>query len=572
MQFNVKHYIAIGLGIGLATAYCLHLGFNQKEMDSAVRLGNLRTLSNLEKTEQIPKPDFVESSLVAKLKNDSISVSSANQTRLENDFAPPESTDDFDDQLALSPIMLNNVESLQLNSEAKSSSDSLQTDEGAPAQTINKTADVDPEILPTRTVENKPRHEQKYVASQLVWKKNPYFGDGTNVLATFNSPQSVRSLPDQPDQPDQPSPHLSSPDESSIQIEAIDLAGPSDESAVLPQDPITVLETQPAPAPPQDFVVRQDEQLPAVSPAHGVLTSTAAQQAVQHIEYGKSLARRGAAFAARQEFFLALNIIAQSKDESSGSHEFGRALTSGFLALKETEGFVMDNIEAGTSLDVASVIESHRSNVLTRDEAKRLTPVQAMQLYFEFAQKQLEHACGRNVVSAEAFFCLGKLYSAMSNTQSVPSNLDASKSIVFHKASLQCDETSYRSANELGVLMVQTGQLEAATEYFKQSLILNRTPQAWMNLAKTHRRLGENDFAELAEAEFVLAAQAPLENSNLATASIQWMPTNKFNSLAPPHNRQQLASQPANSPKTESAQNKIKSLTKSFSERLKDLF
>jgi len=579
MQFNIKHSVAIGLGIGLAAAYCLHLGSAQTEMGRTVRTGNLQSLSTMQAPGQIPAPDATDPANMAKLQPDLAPAPVAEQDLVENNFTPPETSIDFEDPLALSPAILEDVIDSPAIPKVESSANAVtHTDAESPGQDDRRALVASGNSTP-RLIKNESVVAQPALSNRMKWKKNPFVGHDSNVRATFNSSQAVRSL------------QASSPEAagaSPLQLE--ELAAPTDAASVSQPEPTSILETEPilAPAestPAENFVASSEnliapaenlqgrqEETAAPSPSRAGLSLTAAQQAAQHIEYGKTLARRGATFAARQEFFVALNIIAQTKDENSESKEFSQALTAGFLALKEAEGFVIDNIEAGTTLDVASVIASHRSTVITQQEAQNLSPIQAMQRYFEFAQHKLDEACGGNVVSAEAFFCLGKLYTAMASQQSVPSNLDAFKSIVFHKASIQSDETNYRSSNELGVLMVQTGRLEDATEYFKQSLIINRTPQAWMNLAKTHRRLGETEFAELAEAEYRMAVQAPLENANSSTASIQWLPTNQFNSLAPTSAQHQVASRPADLPKPVTKENKLKSFTKSFSDRLKDLF
>jgi len=110
--------------------------------------------------------------------------------------------------------------------------------------------------------------------------------------------------------------------------------------------------------------------------------------------------------------------------------------------------------------------------------------------------------------------------------------------------------------------MAQSGQLEEATNLFKKSLIVKRSPQAWLNLAKTHQRLGEIEFAELAKAEYMRASQ--IANSG---TRIQWMPVDRFNASAPVDYQQRIASQPANVPKQAS-----KPKSKTLAEHLKKLF
>jgi tetratricopeptide (TPR) repeat protein len=300
------------------------------------------------------------------------------------------------------------------------------------------------------------------------------------------------------------------------------------------------------------------------------LPDAVAQQAVHHIEYGKSLSRRGASFAARQEFYAALRVIAESNDKVAGTNECSRALSQAVLAMKEAKDFVSENTESELLMDVSSITETHRSKIIERIEGQSTSPGEAMRIYFDFAQRQLDTAGGRNVVSTEAFYCLGKLHSVTSQSEPAPGRLDVAKAKAYHHAVLMGDEKDYRSANELGVLMVRSGQLQAATEMFKRSLINRPTPQAWHNLAKTHRRLGQEDLAQLAEEELALLSDTPA-----SSGTIRWVPTTTFNAQAPVQIEEtdRVASQPdelTTKPKTTAE--KIKAQTRSLGQRLKDLF
>jgi len=309
-----------------------------------------------------------------------------------------------------------------------------------------------------------------------------------------------------------------------------------------------------------------------IAPLTVPLQEAAAQQAVHHIEYGKSLSRRGAAYAARQEFYTALRVTAESNDATTGTQEFSRALSQAILAMKEARDFVQEDTEAGMLLDVSSIVETHRSKIIDKAQAASTNPTQAMERYFVYAQNKLDEASGRNAVSAEILFCLGKLHTTISNTKTVPDKIDVARAIAYHHAALMSDKNSFRSANELGVLLVQMGQLEQATELFKQSLIAQPTPQAWQNLAKTHRRMGQQDLAQLAETEYVLLSQTQMASSSVP---LRWVPTESFNANPPMEflKTKRVANRPESlsaEPKTtsEKAQTKIKS----FGARLKELF
>jgi tetratricopeptide (TPR) repeat protein len=258
------------------------------------------------------------------------------------------------------------------------------------------------------------------------------------------------------------------------------------------------------------------------------MNEAVAVRAVHHIEYGKTLARRGAKASAKQEFMAALSVIAQDFDAQASSTEFSQALMHGLRALKESEEFVLSDSEAQIGMDISGWVESHQSGALTKEQAKNFTPIQALQRYYGFAQIQIERAVGKNVVSAEALFCLGRLYTLGDSSEVIDGKLDRAKAMVFHRASLACDPRNYRSANELGVLLAEFGELQDSVELLKHSLRLHQTPKAWENLAKLHDRLSQPQLANAARSEYqrLLASQ----NSGM----IHWLESNQFNSTAMP--------------------------------------
>ncbi len=316
---------------------------------------------------------------------------------------------------------------------------------------------------------------------------------------------------------------------------------------------------------------RPDQSRQDITPLDLTLTESVAQRAAQHIEYGKTLARRGASTSAQQEFYSALRVVAQANDSRAGVNEFSLSLRRGILAMKEAEDFLVTDTETQIGLDVALTAETHRAGVLTAAEAQSLTPLEATQRYFAVAQEQLERAGGHNVVTAEALYCLGKLHSIGSPSDPNAGRLDTAKAIVFHRAALSSDDKNHRSANELGVLLARAGELEEAKSLFKKSLIVNSAPQTWENLAKLHYRLNEPALAQLAQAEYQRATQ------QMINGSTQWMPPTQFNAEAPVDFHEAIASKPdaaeTNIPVNNGAKGEEPNAgAKSLSQRIKDLF
>ena len=106
-----------------------------------------------------------------------------------------------------------------------------------------------------------------------------------------------------------------------------------------------------------------------------------------------------------------------------------------------------------------------------------------------------------------------------------------------------CIRDSHRSANELGVLLARSGRLEQSKLLFERSLMAQPTVRTWQNLAETHRRLGETDFANQAAAEVQILASNPAPSG---VSNIQWKPVEVFNAEAPIEiNHQRVAQLPS---------------------------
>lgn len=294
------------------------------------------------------------------------------------------------------------------------------------------------------------------------------------------------------------------------------------------------------------------------------LPESVSHKAVHSIEYGKSLSRRGAAFAARQEFYSALRMMAQSHDASAGGNAYTQSLRSGILALKEAEDFIVSDTETQIGLKVADVIEGHSTNIIGNQEARTMTAIEAMQRYFFAASHQIRTASGSNVVAAEALYCLGKLHTVQARFSATPSKLDIAKAIVFHQAAMAADSNNYRSANELGALLANSGRLDESQDMLKRSLRISQMPQTWQNLAVVHQRRGEQQLAQMAQREAAIAASQA--NHPGYSQSIRWVDSATFNDSTPVHLQQHVAETPGAPQPAPQGDNR------SFGQRLKSLF
>lgn len=292
----------------------------------------------------------------------------------------------------------------------------------------------------------------------------------------------------------------------------------------------TTLETLPSklPKPQHNFVPAppRQRQTPAraIMPAKPFRLPDGVQiKVVQHIEYGKSLARRGATFGAQKEFQSALRLVAQAIDYKNNSRELTSRLSSAFLALREADDFYFAQSEHEGIVDVLTIGKRHDSDILTEEMLSQMTPVDAMQAYYNYVQDQFIVCGGKTVVAGEALYCLGKLFVVKSKSVVDGSQLDNAKAIVHHRSAIGCDSRNYKSANELAVLLAKAGRMKQAKNLLVHSLKVKQIPRAWENLAFIHQQLGEAKLAELAFTEFQRTLEAPP-----ATNQIQWIAPDQF--------------------------------------------
>lgn len=505
MPYHLKHSIAIALALGVAVVFGMNLN-SQHDVPLAFTPPNQVTQRQSvgdERLDRIPKPDSHVGDHVARLQT----PGSDSAARTEFQRAASDASQ-WNSQWDLGVPAEDTVDEPRASSvEWKSNRD----DEGAASlEVVHSVAE--------RTVVASGGSTDDFTDDfEFEFPEDP------SVPLADDSPRLDRNASSdwQNDQVSEVVSGLSPPAASTTgMLEWSDARGP--ESAFTPAsesvpDSITLNA--------QVLASNRPPQIENSTPVTVQLLESSAIQAIHHIEYGKSLSRRGASFAARQEFLSALGVIAEANDIQTNGTSFSQALMRAIIVMKEAEDLVVRDVESQISMDIASVTESHRSGVLSETQVMTMTPKQARHQYFVAALHQFDLAGGRNVVTAEALHCLGKLHTMRLKTRTIPSELDLEKAIVFHQAALLSDVSNFRSSNELGVLMAQSGQLEEAKRLFRQSLVVKEMPQTWSNLAEAHRRLGESRRAQQADDEVMRLAQAPSRNSS---ASIRWLPASEF--------------------------------------------
>jgi tetratricopeptide (TPR) repeat protein len=252
-----------------------------------------------------------------------------------------------------------------------------------------------------------------------------------------------------------------------------------------------------------------------------------AQRAGERVRHGFQLAERGALFSARSEFIAALQWIAQASDAQQGTQFYGKALTAGLVALKESNEFVRR--DAGQAeVDVDQVVVAHKTPVLKAASVGSYTPIMAAHRYHGYAQEQLAAAAAQEITGSMALFGLGKVAAAQQRSQPSRQLESAAHAMLLFQAALMVDSRNYRAANELAVLSAENGDLSRARALLIQSVSLSPQVAAWHNLAVVHARLGERQLAAQAQARAVGLAQMGRGSGS----AVQWVDATTFAGLA----------------------------------------
>jgi len=257
---------------------------------------------------------------------------------------------------------------------------------------------------------------------------------------------------------------------------------------------------------------------------------------LENLKYGKSLTRRRAYFAAKAELTQALMLIAKSHDKRQPKAVYSERFSAALTALDEMEDFA--DI-AGGKLDRkgrATRIASHSSNLIAPHHYAQMEPQDAISIYCQFAGTQLVQAIGYSRAGSEVLHALGRLLEITPVSERAPDPLAEVKTLVFFRAALGANPRNATCANDLGVHLFELGRPQGAIEAFKQAVSIERSPQAWSNLAAVHNHLAldaptqharnyQSWLSELARVESQTVHATPDSN-------FQWATVGEFNQQA----------------------------------------
>ncbi len=252
------------------------------------------------------------------------------------------------------------------------------------------------------------------------------------------------------------------------------------------------------------------------------------QRAMQMAEQATAMANRGMLYSAHAELVQALALVAQSLDMHEGTVQHAAALNAGITALAEAREFAATNIRGGEAVNVGAIAAGHRTPILRASAGAGLSAVVAQQQYFGYAQAQLTLAAGNVPAGSQVLYRLGRLQTAMSAHDADPQAMREPQAIVFHQAALASDRTNWLAANELGVLYARYGQLAEARHLLVHSVTVHSNLEGWHNLSVVHRRLGEADLAQKANAEWQLLAKQTGKTRSDASEMVRWVDPHTF--------------------------------------------
>jgi len=256
-----------------------------------------------------------------------------------------------------------------------------------------------------------------------------------------------------------------------------------------------------------------------------------ARQADSHTRRGFDLASRKAYHSARAEFVRALRVVAQGLDSERRSHVHSRALSLGLTAFEEADDFVPVGSGLEGDLDMAGIITGHDTPVLKLTDHRRLTPLQAVQRYVDYARGQLAIAAGGEVAGSMALHALGKLHWSLAEQQAAARPIDDTKALALFQAAAEVCPENYLVFNDLGVLLARAGRYHEAAQVLRRSLAVAENATAWQNLAQVCHRLGDVQRAEEAR-QRVVALQKAQSKARPGTArpapSVVWLSPGRF--------------------------------------------
>ena len=314
-----------------------------------------------------------------------------------------------------------------------------------------------------------------------------------------------------------------------------------------------------------------------------ILTSRPAVEAkaIERVSYGKSLARRGAFFAAKEEFLRSLYLVAEAYDRQSGSMNYSRRLKAGLRALEEANDFESFSSQNDSLQARTFVLESHSTKLVHPVDAGRFASDQFVETYCRYAKSQIEQALGRSPAASEGLFAYAKILVAERKVGVNKKLIDPQVAWTLFWVSATANPLNHQSVNQLGVGYLESGRLNKAGDMFLRAVKVSNGAVYWRNLAEVHLRLAKaSRSAQERESQMILADQAMQEAKAVpptpkSQQSENWvsaeqfvehaaMPDSRIGLAAPPRNDNSLPAPVSENSRNENERALFKNLKKWF--------
>jgi hypothetical protein len=230
----------------------------------------------------------------------------------------------------------------------------------------------------------------------------------------------------------------------------------------------------------------------------------------RRLSYAFDLAQRGATYSANAEFRAVLSLCALELDARSGGTSRREALRQGLVALDEADQLAGHHLDWRELADVRLASAGHETPVL-KDHAAEVDAIQAVQLYYAFAEERFTCACEGMPSASLAYYGLARTY-VLPGTHFTHA---AGKAAMLQRVALRIEPRNVLAGNELGVLLTQHGHLDQAELLFRQCVATDASPETWQNLAVVYARQGDADASQAAMAAgaALAASEHPLESA-----------------------------------------------------------
>ncbi len=250
--------------------------------------------------------------------------------------------------------------------------------------------------------------------------------------------------------------------------------------------------------------------------------AAAARQTELHIKRGVELGNRRAFYSARAEFVQALRVMAQAHDMEHRTDGHSQALATGLKALDEADDYIARGSSFESELNVVRISAVHRTPVV-RSDPEGITPREAIQRYYTYAQEQLATSMGQDATGSAALSAMGKFYSVLAQEQPSDAVNAQAKAMALHQAALVVDANNAVAANELGVLLARFGRPKDAQAWLEHSASVAPQAITWHNLAIVHQQLGDLNLAEQARRQEAIVAQRGGRSATSTVPEIRWV-------------------------------------------------